>query len=104
MTDELDQILVLPSQLDYSEKLKKLREKKTPAGRFAGYDSKESRDVLEIIREVAEEGDGREFEDSDAAVRGFTKRFDDVDLMADEFRIAKKRFRESPTMKLTPNF
>jgi len=90
MTDELDQILVLPSQLDYSEKLKKLREKKTPAGRFAGYDSKESRDVLEIIREVAEEGDGREFEDSDAAVRGFTKRFDDVDLMADEFRIAKR--------------
>ncbi|MHC4645471.1 MAG: histidinol dehydrogenase [Planctomycetota bacterium] len=81
MSTELDRILILPSQPDYKERLSKLREKKGPAGRFAGYDSQGSRQVLEIVRSVSENGDD--------AVRDYTKRFDGVDLAPDEFRVAK---------------
>ena len=97
MSNELDQILILPSHNDYNQKLVKLREKKTPAGRFAGYDSKDSLDVLRIIREVAEEGDEseREFENSDKAVAGYTKRFDDAELTPQEFKISAADLKQA---------
>ena len=82
MTDELDQILISPSQPDFNERLKAVYEKKAPAGRFAGYDSEGSLQVLEIIRNVAENGD--------EAVRDYTNRFDEEDLTPDEFKVAKE--------------
>jgi histidinol dehydrogenase len=97
LNNELDQILILPSHDDYNQKLEKLREKKTPAGRFAGYDSKDSLDVLKIIREVAEEGDEseREFANSDKAVAGYTKRFDDAELTPQEFKISAADLKQA---------
>jgi len=81
LSDELDKILILRSQPDFDVKFARLNEKKAPAGRFAGYDSEGSRQVLKIIRKVAENGDD--------AVRNYTKRFDGEDLTPDKFRVAK---------------
>lgn len=81
MSNELDKILILRSQPDFDVKFARLNEKKAPAGRFAGYDSEGSRQVLKIIRKVAENGD--------KAVGNYTKRFDEEDLTPDEFRVAK---------------
>ncbi|MHC4642607.1 MAG: histidinol dehydrogenase [Planctomycetota bacterium] len=87
MSNELDKILILPSHRDFLNRLEKLREKKAPTGRFRGYDSPESKQVLEIIREVAEEGEERRFASSDEAVAGYTIEFDNAELRPDEFKI-----------------
>jgi histidinol dehydrogenase len=92
MSDELDQILILPSQPDYNERLEKLREKKTPAGRFSGSDP-ETEDVRNILRDVSEEGN---FENTDDAVRHYTKKYDkNVDLKPEEFKIPKKDLQKA---------
>lgn len=80
MSDELDRILISASQADFESRFAQLQVKKAPAGRFAGYDSEGSVQVLRIIREVAQRGD--------EAVREFTRRFDNVDLSSDELKIA----------------
>jgi len=97
VNEELDQILILPSQLNLKEKIEKLREKKAPAGRFARYESKESLRVLEIIREVAEEGpkEKRKYVNSDDAVAGFTKDYDGVELKPEEFRVSKEDLKKA---------
>jgi histidinol dehydrogenase len=98
VTNELDKILILPSHNDYNQKLKKLREKKAPAGRFRGYDSPESKQVLDIIREVAEVrevGKERKFANSDEAVAGYTKEFDHVELRPDEFKIMSEDLKQA---------
>ncbi|MHC4462001.1 MAG: histidinol dehydrogenase [Planctomycetota bacterium] len=97
MNEELDQILILPSELNFKEKIEKLREKKAPAGRFAGYESKESLQVLEIIREVAEEGpkEKRKYANSDDAVAGFTKDYDGIELKPEEFRVSKEDLKKA---------
>lgn len=92
MSDELDQILILPSQLDYNKKLEKLREKPSPRGRFYGHDS-ETEDVRNILRDVAEEGD--EFKNTDDAVRHYTKKHDGVDLEPKEFRVSKADLKKA---------
>ena len=91
MSNELDKILILPSHNDYNQKLKKLREKKPPAGRFSGHDS-ETKDVRRILRNVAEEGD---FNNTDDAVAYYTKIYDEVDLKPDEFPISKKELEKA---------
>lgn len=93
MPHELDKILILPSQPDYKERLKKLHEKKAPAGRFAGYDSEGSQQVLQIIREVSEEG--RKYESSDDAIAGFTKEYDLVVLKPEEFQVSKEELEKA---------
>jgi len=93
--DELDGILISSSEPDFEARFATLQEKKAPAGRFAGYDSEGSRQVLGIIREVAEEGDDREYENSDAAVKGFTKEFDDAELRPDEFQIPREELKKA---------
>jgi len=86
MPHKLDKILILPSQPDFKERLEKLREKKTPAGRFSGHDS-ETVDVREIMRDVAEEGN---FENTDDAVASYTETFDRVKLTPEQFKISKE--------------
>jgi histidinol dehydrogenase len=90
VSDKLNQILIIPTQSDYDERIAKLLTKKAPAGRFKGYDSKESQDVLKIIREIGEEEKNPEFPNSDAAVAGYTQRFDGVNLEPEQFRVPTK--------------
>ncbi len=87
MTNDLDQILILSSQRDFDERLQKLCEKKAPAGRFRGYDSKGSLQVLEIIRDVANNGD--------EAVSKYTKDYDGEDLTPEEFKISKEELKKA---------
>ena len=87
MGNELDKILILPSQPDYKEKLEKLTQKKPPSGRFARYDSEGSRAVLEILRNVAERGD--------VAVAEYTEKFDGVKLTPEQFRISETELQEA---------
>jgi histidinol dehydrogenase len=91
VNEELDQILILPSHDDYNQKLEKLREKKTPAGRFSGRDS-ETDDVRNILRDVAEEG---RFKDTNDAVAYYTKKHDGVDLKPEEFRVSKEDLKKA---------
>lgn len=81
MPHQLDKILISPSQPDYDERLKRFRREKSPSGRFASCDSQCGRDVLKIVRDVAENGD--------EAVSKYTKKFDHVDLTPDEFKVSK---------------
>ncbi len=64
---------------------------------FSGCYSDEVKVVLEIIRNVAEEGDinQREFKTSDEAVAGYTYRFDKVKLMPAEFKIPLSDLKEA---------
>lgn len=87
MPDKLDEILILPSQMDYKNKLEKLCEVKAPAGRFAGYDSKESNTVINIVHEVVEKGD--------KAVAKYTNKFDSVDLQPEEFKITPEELQKA---------
>ncbi len=80
MSKELDKILISASQPDFNKRLEKLREKKAPAGRFAGYDSEGSIEVLKIVRKVSDGGD--------EAVAEFTEKFDGVKLTFQDFRIS----------------
>ena len=57
MDNELDQILISSSQPDFRKELRDFRSRTMLAARFAGYDSEESKTVVEILRKVAEEGD-----------------------------------------------
>jgi histidinol dehydrogenase len=91
VTNQLDKILILPSHNDYHQKLVKLREKKTPSGRFSGHD-RETDDVRRILRDIAEEGD---FKNTDDAVAHYTKKYDAVDLKPDEFQISKKELEKA---------
>ncbi len=79
MPHQLDQILISSSQRDFDERLQLLRQKKAPAGRFKGYDSEGSQQVLKIIRNVAEKGD--------KALADYTQRFDGVKLTPKQFKV-----------------
>ena len=79
MPHKLDKILISYKQPDFQKELADLRRKKAPAGRFAGYESKGSLKILEIIREVAEKGD--------KAVAEYTKEFDKVKLTPEQFKV-----------------
>jgi histidinol dehydrogenase len=84
---KLDKILILPSQKDYTKRLRQFCRKKTPAGRFAGYDSKENKRVIQILREVGEEGD--------KAVARYTKEFDHVSLKPEDFQVSPKELKKA---------
>ena len=79
MPHQLDKILISSSQRDFDERLQLLRQKKAPAGRFKGYDSEGSQQVLKIIRNVAEKGD--------EALADYTQRFDGVKLTPKQFKV-----------------
>jgi len=81
MPHELNKILISPSQSDYKKSLKKFRSKMARAAHFADYGSEENRQVIDILRSVAEHGD--------KAVAEYTEKFDGVKLRPDEFRVSQ---------------
>jgi histidinol dehydrogenase len=87
MNNMLDKILILTSQSDYEDVLKKISTKKSPAGRFPGIDSKENQDVVKILRAVGKDGD--------KAVAKFTNDFDKVELKPEEFLVTEKAMQEA---------
>jgi len=83
LTDELDQILISPSQPDFEEKLDKLRSGIMRLAMFLAGDER-IKQVVKIVREVAD------VERGDEAVAGYTKEYDDIELSPDEFRVSKE--------------
>jgi histidinol dehydrogenase len=81
MPNELNKILICPSQSDYKKNLKKFRSKMARAARFADYGSDENQQVIDILRNVAEHGD--------RAMSEYTEKFDRVKLKPDEFRVSQ---------------
>jgi histidinol dehydrogenase len=81
MTQELNKILICSSQPDYKKNLKKFRSKMTKSARFSGYGSEENQHVIDIIHNVAENGD--------KAVAEYTEKFDGVKLRPNEFRVSQ---------------
>jgi histidinol dehydrogenase len=86
MPHELDKILISSSQPDFEEKLKKFRSEIMLAARFAGYGSEENQKVVDILRDVANDGY--------QAVRKYTKKFDDVDLNRDGFQVSQDQLKQ----------
>ena len=72
MPYELDKILISSSQPDFEKRMRKFRSNIMLTTRFATYGSKESKQVIEILRNVAERGD--------QAVAEYTEKFDEVKL------------------------
>jgi histidinol dehydrogenase len=80
MTGELDKILISYKQTDFDKRLRQLHSKRIPTrSRFKNYYSRENKALVEILRDVAENGD--------KAVAKYTKKFDEVELTPEEFRI-----------------
>ena len=79
MSDELNELLLLSSDPDFEAALAKLRCDMLRAARMAGHDSEQNRTVAAILCDVAER--------QDAAVAEYTRKFDNVELAPDEFRI-----------------
>ncbi|TKJ36012.1 MAG: histidinol dehydrogenase [Planctomycetes bacterium B3_Pla] len=82
MPQELDQILISTSEVDFEERMAKFRSKIVLAARFADYGSRENRQVVDILRNVAERGD--------TAVAEYTEKFDGIKLASDQFRIGRE--------------
>ena len=80
MSNELDQILISYKQLDFSERLKKLRMAITLAATFRPDDVR-SKQVAGILTEVAKRGDD--------AVAEYTERFDAAKLTPEQFRVGE---------------
>jgi histidinol dehydrogenase len=87
MPDKLDKILISSSQPDFEKKFRKLRSNIMLSARFAGYGSKESRQVTKILRDVAERGD--------QAVAEYTEKFDGVKLTPEKFRLHKTEMKKA---------
>jgi histidinol dehydrogenase len=87
MPDKLDKILISSSQPDFEKKFRKLRSNIMLSARFAGYGSKENRQVTKILRDVAERGD--------QAVAEYTEKFDGVKLTPEKFRLHKTEMKKA---------
>jgi len=83
LNNELDQILISPSQPDFEEKMDKLRSEIMRLAMFLAGDER-IKQVVKIVREVAD------VERGDEAVAGYTKEYDDIELSPDEFRVSKE--------------
>ncbi len=81
MSNELDKILISPSQPDFEEKMDKLRSGIMGLAMFLAGDER-IKQIVKIVRDVVERGD--------EAVAGYTKEYDDIELSPDEFRISKE--------------
>ena len=87
MPDKLDKILISSSQPDFEKRIGKLRSNLILAARFAGYGSSESRQVIKILRDVADRGD--------QAVAEYTEKFDGVKLTPEQFRVHKTEMKKA---------
>jgi histidinol dehydrogenase len=87
MPDKLDKILISSSQPDFEKRFGKLRSNMILSARFAGYGSSENRQVIKILRDVADRGD--------QAVAEYTEKFDGVKLTPEQFRIPKTEMKKA---------
>ncbi len=87
MPDKLDKILISSSQPDFEKRIGKLRSNLILSAQFAVYGSSESRQVIKILRDVAERGDH--------AVAEYTEKFDGVKLTPEQFRIPKTETKKA---------
>jgi len=87
MPDRLDKILISSSQPDFDKRIGKLRSNMTLAAQFAGYGSSESRQVIKILRDVADRGD--------QAVAEYTEKFDELKLTPEQFRVTKEEMKKA---------
>jgi len=86
VNEELDQILILHSQPDFSGRLVQLRMAICQAATFNPR-SDEGKEVVEIIEKVLEHGD--------KAVAEYTREFDKVDLTPQEFLVSKENLEKA---------
>ena len=87
MPDKLDKILISSSKPDFDKRIGKLRSNMKHAAQFAGYGSSESRQVIKILRDVADRGD--------RAVAEYTEKFDAVKLAPEQFRVPKTEMKKA---------
>ncbi len=87
MPDKLDKILISSSQPDFDKRIGKLRSNMKQAAQFAGYGSSESRQVIKILRDVADRGD--------QAVAEYTEKFDGLKLTPEQFRVTKEEMKKA---------
>ena len=87
MPQELDKILIYSSGAGFEKRMRKLRSNIMLTARFAGYGSKESKKVIEILRNVAERGD--------KAVAEYTDKFDGIKLAPEQFRVSKEEMKKA---------
>jgi len=90
MTNELDKILISASQRDFKKRLDKLHWKLLREARFGGFDRESEHNrkkVLNIIRNVSD----RKYQ----AVRGYTNKFDKVDIPPERFQVSEKQMQQS---------
>jgi len=83
---ELDKILILASQVDFEERLSKLRSVICEKGTFNPR-SEEGEKVAEIIEQVRDKGDD--------AVADYTMQFDKVELKPEEFLVSAEDLTEA---------
>ena len=81
MSNSLNDILISSSQPQFDQRLNDLYKRLLAASLFE-INSDEWKTVLQILRDVADNGYG--------AVRKYTKKFDDVDLLPEQFRVSKE--------------
>ena len=81
MNNELDQILISPSQPDFEEKMDKLRSEIMRLAMFLPDDNR-NKQLRDVIYAVIKFGDDKLTE--------YTEKFDDVRITSDQFRISKE--------------
>jgi len=93
---ELDNILIYSSEPEFHQRLNDLYKKQLEASLFK-IESDEWKQVLKILREVAEEGDEskRQYKTSDEALIGFTESYDKVKLTFDRLAVTPKELEKA---------
>jgi histidinol dehydrogenase len=84
---ELDKILICWRDADFQKRMKKLRSALAQAARFADYGSPENQQVVNILRDVADDGD--------KALAEYTAEFDAVKLKPDQFRVGEEELEKA---------
>ena len=87
MPNELDKILISSSKPDFEKRMGKFRSTITQAARSAGFTSRESKQVTDILRNVIKHGD--------QAVAEYTEKFDGIKLTPEQFRINNSELKKS---------
>lgn len=83
MSRKFEKILISHTQPDFNDRLKELCNQRLALGRIKNYYSDEIKDVVKIIQDVDQKTD----EASDAAVRKYTLKHDNVDLAPEQFKV-----------------
>lgn len=87
MPNELDKILISSSKPDFEKRMGKYRSTVTQAARSAGFTSRESKQVTDILRNVIKHGD--------RAIAEYTEKFDGIKLAPEQFRISNSELKKA---------